>query len=131
MNQPRVLLTNSDALFLDSLSRALTRRTELPFDVSVAAVLPEATSDPLDYDALVCAVDHSEEIPNLRGLRDRNRDLPLIALVPPHLKSLAEEARLAGAEVVPKNPNPELTATLLQTALTLRPNSRRMARLAA
>ncbi|HVE41615.1 MAG TPA: response regulator [Planctomycetota bacterium] len=131
MSQPRVLLANHDSLFLDSLSRALARRPNLPFDVEVASESPETFSEPVDYDALVCAVENSAQIPSLRRLRDQNGALPLIALVPPNEKSLAEEARQAGADVVPKNANPESTASLLQTALTLLINTKRSLRLAA
>ncbi len=130
MSQPRVLLANHDSLFLDSLSRALTRRPDLPFDVEIASESPEAFTEPVDYDALVCAVENSAQIPSLQRLRNQNRQLPLIALVPPNEKTLAEEARQAGADVIPKNPNPESTASLLQTALSLLINSKRSLRLA-
>jgi CheY-like chemotaxis protein len=131
MNQPRVLLANHDPLFLDSLSRALSRRGDLPFEVAVASESPEAISEAKGYDALVCAVEKSEQIDSLRRLKHQDAERPLIALVPPDDQTLAEEARRAGADVVPRNPNPESTATLLRTALTLGINARRTARLAA
>jgi CheY-like chemotaxis protein len=109
----------------------LARRRDLPFEVAVASESPEEMSEPVGYDALVCAVENSQQIPSLRRLKDQNEDRPLIALVPPDEKALAEEARQAGADVIPKNTNPEFTASLLQSALTLRINSRTTRRLPA
>jgi len=125
MSHPRVLLANHDSLFLDSLSRALTRRIDLPFEVSVATETPEELEAPVGYDAVVCAVETLSEIASLRRLKDQNRDRALLALVPPGEKALAEEARQAGADVIPKNSNPESMASLLQTALLLLLNSKR------
>ena len=126
MSHPRVLLAKHDSHFLNSLSRVLSRQSDLPFDIAIASESTEALSGPGGpYAALVCLVETPEQIPLLRRLKQQHGGLPLLALVPAAETTLAEEARRAGAEVILQNPNPESTATLLQSALTLLINSRR------
>jgi CheY-like chemotaxis protein len=127
MNPPRVLLANHDRLFLDSLCRTLQRSQDLPFDVSVAAKSSDGISEPVGtYDALVCSVDRSDELQTLKRLKAEHSDIPVVALVPTAEKSLADEARRAGADsVLLKGSTPEATAGLLRMALILVLNSKK------
>jgi CheY-like chemotaxis protein len=133
MNPPRILLANHDRLFLDSLSRSLRSHRDLPFDVAVSSESPEAMTDLVGpCDALVCAVEKPEELESVQRLKRKNAELLVIVLVPPSQKTLADEARRSGADnVLDKHANPESTADLLQTALTLLFHSRTTHRMAA
>jgi CheY-like chemotaxis protein len=100
MNRSKVLVLDHDSGFLTSLSGALSRKGNVPFEVKVSKSGASALPKTPECDAIVCTVDRKEEIDVLARLKKPDRRLPIIVLIPSRNVALALHARESGMEAI-------------------------------